>query len=341
MSSAKISVVIPAYNRQELIGPTLESLLNQTVPALEIIVVDDGSTDDTVGVAESYGDPVRVIRQENKGPGAARNNGLGQSRGEFIHFFDSDDIAVANKQQVQLEALESHSADIAYAPWVKGAFAGSSFTPANGAIQQNGLPEGDLVKALLCDWSIVPHACLFRRDIIERAGGFPEDLFVGEDQFMFLCCLLEGAKVVHTPGTIELYRIDNSDKITESSDGHIRRLVEWGRFLVKAEACCRKNDYTPTDWFYFQKRAFNAFTELGQYEFPGKVELLHNLSRLFSPGKSFWYKASNFTSQKKQGLEMRLTGNRGSRDLRVGNLTEAQIELIHQSGYTLPSRFLS
>ena len=88
-----ISVIIPAYNHEELLPQTLESLLRQTFPAEEIIVVDDGSTDRTADVAESFGEPIRVIRQENSGPAAARNRGFHESQGEFIHFFDSDDLA--------------------------------------------------------------------------------------------------------------------------------------------------------------------------------------------------------------------------------------------------------
>jgi glycosyltransferase involved in cell wall biosynthesis len=142
-----ISIIIPAYNRAGLIGETLRSLLNQTVPAKEIIVVDDGSTDGTAEAVErefsvfreqfsashkpssvfsvpSVVNPsLRVIRQQNAGPGAARNRGLAEATGEFIHFFDSDDIASPNKHEVQLHALLETGADIAYGPWVKGRFA--------------------------------------------------------------------------------------------------------------------------------------------------------------------------------------------------------------------------
>src|SRR5665213_1424356 len=114
-----ISVIIPAYNREQLIGETLRSLLNQTLPADEIIVVDDGSTDGTSIAAYAAfeerksanvkGNKVpefRVIKQENKGPAAARNAGFLASKGEFLHFFDSDDIALPNKHEVQWRALQ-------------------------------------------------------------------------------------------------------------------------------------------------------------------------------------------------------------------------------------------
>jgi GT2 family glycosyltransferase len=360
---ANISVIIPAYNRANLIGQTLKSFLNQTLSAKEIVVVDDGSTDGTAEVVERIaediedrrlkignserqgagsGEPgaldsrrsiasvapatlaikatagrlpretqcagvldlpqIRVIRQANAGPGAARNRGLAESTGEFIHFFDSDDIAAPNKHEVQLKALLETGADIAYGAWVKGRFAppmadsgslrteegleekaeklksetlknvsteeskfadlpvsesltGSSsipsaspatrhqlpatihsgFTPEGPVLQARGLPEGDLVRALLTNWSVVPHACLFRRSILEKTGGFPEDIWVGEDQLLFLRCLMAGAKVVHTPGTMVFYRLGDAGKLTESKEGQRRRVVDWGRFLLKAK----------------------------------------------------------------------------------------------------------
>jgi GT2 family glycosyltransferase len=98
---------------------------------------------------------------------------------------------------------------------------------------------------LLSCWSFVPHSSLFRRSIVEKAGGFPEDLFVGEDQYMFLACLLAGARVVHTPGTIEFYRRGDDGKITECKEWAGRRMREWARFLIKAREACLKKGIEP------------------------------------------------------------------------------------------------
>ncbi|MGB8354525.1 MAG: glycosyltransferase family A protein [Chthoniobacteraceae bacterium] len=90
MSNPPVSIIIPTHNRERLLPAAIESALSQDYPQKEIIVVDDGSTDGTPAVCARY--PVRCIRQENRGGGAARNAGVLHSRGELIHFLDDDDI---------------------------------------------------------------------------------------------------------------------------------------------------------------------------------------------------------------------------------------------------------
>lgn len=320
-----ISVIIPCYNRETLLAQTLRSLLSQTVEAVEIIVVDDGSTDGSANVAESFGSPVRVIRQANAGPAAARNRGFRESTGEFLHFFDSDDVALPNKHEVQLQAIQESGGDIAYGPWVKGCINSSGFTPENQVLQQRGLPEGDLIKALLTDWSIVPHACLFRRSMVERIGGFPEELYVAEDQLMFLRCLLAGAKVVHSPGTLELYRTNDAGKITASHDSaKARHHREWARFLIKARDECHAQGIDAASWFGFRRRAWKAERDLG---FSALVdeELIQQLRTIHSvTWPPSMYSALSAMQRKWEGLKARVTGARGHRSFRMGKITAEQ-----------------
>lgn len=343
---AMLSVIIPAFNREHLIGETLRSLFMQTRPADEIIVVDDGSTDDTAEVARQtfenwlpatgYRLPeFKVIRQANAGPATARNTGFRASHGEFIHFFDSDDLAGPSKHEVQLAALETTGADIAYGPWLKGRFAGKTFKPSNHVFQQDGLPpEPDLVKALLTNWSVVPHAALFRRTIVEQAGGFPEDLFLGEDQFMFLSCLLAGARVVHTPGTIEFYREGDSGKITESKNGEARRSHEWARFLIKAREVCSK-DIEPLRWFGYRRRLWEAKQDLVTAKCQDRT-LMNQLENMAPSGIAAAVCHSHRQLERwRGGLQQRLTGGRAGSAFRPGRLTPVQVEQLNLLGYQL------
>jgi glycosyltransferase involved in cell wall biosynthesis len=361
MINGAISVIIPAYNRAGLIGETLRSLLNQTLPAAEIIVVDDGSTDGTaetflemlkLGNAEklkiSGGKPwpeFKVIRQANAGPGAARNRGFAESKGEFIHFFDSDDIAAPNKHEVQVHALQESGADIAYGPWVKGyikerggwrvergargegerdpeehAERHYSFEPEGHVLQQKELPKGDLIEELLTRWSIVPQACMFRRSIVEKSGGFPDDMFVAEDQLMFLRCLLARARVVHTPQTLAFYRLGDAGKLTESAEGYRRRITDWAVFLERSRSECEARAIIPDKWIGFRMRLRTAQRE--RAALPESCQTMPLFVGDFAFGaiaalQKWW-----------GGLKVRLTGNRQNVSFHCGRITREQLELF-------------
>ncbi|MCA8998470.1 MAG: glycosyltransferase family 2 protein [Planctomycetaceae bacterium] len=107
MNSPKISVVIPAYNAEATVAKTLESVMAQSLPAHEVIVVDDGSRDNTSDVVEKFAPQVRLIRQENAGPSAARNHGIREATGDWIALLDADDTWWPEK----LEKQAAHLAD--------------------------------------------------------------------------------------------------------------------------------------------------------------------------------------------------------------------------------------
>ena len=104
--SITVSAVIPAYNAGKYVGRAIESVLAQTHKADEIIVVNDGSSDDTAEVVERFGGAVRFIRQENAGASVARNTGIEAATSEWIAFLDADDEWLPNKLKLQTEHLE-------------------------------------------------------------------------------------------------------------------------------------------------------------------------------------------------------------------------------------------
>ena len=98
-----VSVIIPTYNRAEIIEEAVDSVLAQDYKDFELIVVDDGSTDNTSEVLATYGDDIRVLYQENKGVSAARNRGISEAAGKLIAFLDSDDLWMPQKLTTQVE----------------------------------------------------------------------------------------------------------------------------------------------------------------------------------------------------------------------------------------------
>ncbi len=108
LSLFSVSVIIPAYNRDVLLADAIDSVLQQCHHPLEIIVVDDGSTDNTAAVASRYGEAVRYVYQPNAGPAAARNQGIRIAQGDVIGFLDSDDVWVPDTLSPQLAYLAEH-----------------------------------------------------------------------------------------------------------------------------------------------------------------------------------------------------------------------------------------
>lgn len=103
-----VSVVVTFYNQAEFVASALDGVLAQTYHAFEVIVVDDGSTDDTLQACTAYGDRITLIHQENAGPSGARNSGLRRTRGSLVTFLDGDDIWAPEKLEVQVELARSH-----------------------------------------------------------------------------------------------------------------------------------------------------------------------------------------------------------------------------------------
>jgi glycosyltransferase involved in cell wall biosynthesis len=107
-NAIRVSVVIPTYNRAHYLPEALASVLNQTLPVFEIIVVDDGSSDGTTELMAGYGDKVRYLQQKNSGPSAARNFAMREARGNWIAFLDSDDLWVPEKNQLMTDFVRQH-----------------------------------------------------------------------------------------------------------------------------------------------------------------------------------------------------------------------------------------
>jgi glycosyltransferase involved in cell wall biosynthesis len=260
---SRITTVIPAYNREHLIGETLRSVLSQTRAANEIIVVDDGSTDGTAEAVKQFGKDVRLIRQLNQGAGAARNRGLAEATGEFIHFMDSDDLSSLNTYECQLDAIRKSGADVAYGPWVKTRFENENCTTQPVVLQQKPLPSCvPLNEWVLRGWVTVFQPCLFRRSILEKAGSYREDLKPSEDTEYLYRIGSVGAKLIHTPDTLVVYRVHPEGQIS-SVNTHARQ-SDWLRLLSVLESHCRQDkSVTPYTRRLFDIRKIASLRAIG------------------------------------------------------------------------------
>jgi len=227
-----VSVIIATYNRAPLVGRTIENMLAQTLRPREIIVVDDGSTDDTAEVLSGYGDPVRFIRQPNRGPAAARNAGLAMATGRFIQFMDDDDLVSLNKLQVQAEAIEQTGADMAYGPWVPLEMEGDTVTQYGHVLQGGAVPHRlPLYEWHLRGWALILQSCLFTRAFLARAGALREDLIMTEDTEFLNRIFLAGPKAAYTRECLVFYRHHGRHKLTEGGTSHAQKMVNWAQAL--------------------------------------------------------------------------------------------------------------
>ena len=174
MIGGLVSTVIPVYNRATMLREAVDSVLAQTWRPIEIIIVDDGSTDDTPAVeaelCQRHPDTVQAIRQANAGPGVARQLGLESARGEFIQFLDSDDLLLPEKFALQIAGLRSDpDADIAYGK----AYVRNHGERLPGPAQRTGECLRTLFPALLQEPIWPTMTPLYRHAALTRVGAWP------------------------------------------------------------------------------------------------------------------------------------------------------------------------
>jgi len=197
-----ISCIVPVYNGAAFLAEAIDSILGQTHRPLEIIIVDDGSTDGTAGVIAGYGDRVIVLRQDNAGPGAARNRGLEAARGDYLAFLDADDLWAPQKLALQLEQFD-RSPELDYCLTHVEHFLAAELTAmpgyALGPRLERPMP-GYLLQTLMA-----------RRSLFERIGRFDTSRTTGEDTDWFMRAADSGAATKVLPDVLVRRRIHKAN----------------------------------------------------------------------------------------------------------------------------------
>ncbi len=200
--NALVSVIIPVYNGERYLAEAIGSAQAQTYRPIEIIVVDDGSTDGTAEVVKPFIPSVHYVYQENGGTGAARNRGIEAAQGDFFAFLDADDLWQPDKLSLQMAAFAADpQADILF-----------------GHLQQFFSPDVDesLKEKIACDTAIVPgylpSAMVVRRDSFFRVGRYETHWKIGQDVSWVMRAMEQGLKMVMIPEVVFRRRIHASNK---------------------------------------------------------------------------------------------------------------------------------
>ncbi|WP_263792006.1 glycosyltransferase family 2 protein [Salinibacter sp.] len=217
-----VSILIPVYNAEDWLAETLECALEQTWPNKEIIVVDDGSSDDSLEIARQFEGPnVAVIRQENQGACAARNRALHEAEGDYIQYLDADDLMDRDKIEVQMRSLaEQPSGTVAAARWCRFyEQVGDGPHPPVPDHWEHEDPFDWVVEAQAGRAMMPTLGWLMPRSVIEDAGPWKEDLLINQDGEYFARVLLNAERIAFCPDVNVYYRsgIDTSVSSRRSS----------------------------------------------------------------------------------------------------------------------------
>jgi glycosyltransferase involved in cell wall biosynthesis len=261
-----VSVIIPTYNRAWILKEAIDSVLAQDFADYELIVVDDGSTDNTPDMLAAYGRDIRVLRQSNKGVSAARNRGIKASSGGLIAFLDSDDLWLPQKLSRQVDFFATHfQAMICQSEeqWIRN---GARVNPKNRHHKFSGMIFERSLELCL----VSPSAVMLRRSLFDTVGIFDENLPACEDYDLWLrvSCrypvyLIDAALIVKRGGHddqlsraagLDKFRIHALHKIIESNLLSLSQRKDAIRVLrekcaIYANGCRKRGRNSEADYY--------------------------------------------------------------------------------------------
>lgn len=254
-----VSVIIPTYNRADLCARAIRSALSQTYAPIEVIVIDDGSTDGTdEAITREFGNAITLLRQANSGVSTARNAGMARARGEYLAFLDSDDLWDKQKLAQQVEWLERHP--------------DFGMVLCNLAVQDHDgshvriidrrprLPrDGEILSDVVRNPSLVPSTVMIRREVYEQLGGFDPGLRTAED-LDFHLRVAARFKIGLLPDALAIIRKADLDGLSElpcTTRDHVRVV---SRFVRNCGDLMTTED---AHMVMFQLLIYNAWSAAG------------------------------------------------------------------------------
>lgn len=234
----RVSVVVPCFNAEKYLGETLESALGQTYRDVEVIVVDDSSTDGSWDVLGSFGQRVRRERQEHGGAARALNRGLALATGEYVLFLGADDLLAPDTIAAQERTLASAPPrSIAAVPWQRLLRVGDEWRPSPPDVRE--APGGDPLAGWLVRIYHPTNALLWPTDLVRELGGWDEELTKNLDGDLAMRAFVAGARLVRSAAAPVSYRHYGSASTSVASGASERDVRSCMRVLDKISAALR------------------------------------------------------------------------------------------------------
>lgn len=216
-ATPRVSVIVPAYNQAAYLAEALQSVLAQSYQNYEIIVVDDGSTDETPAIAQSFGSAIHYIRQENQGLAGARNTGIRQARGEYVALLDSDDRWLPDFLQTMMRLVdEQPSATVYYGGWRYMDIHGHDLPQASS---QKVIPPAEMYAAMLKSNFLNCCTIVMHRANVMDAGLFDPLFRRLQDRELWVRLLRQGHTFIGSPACLVRYRVHSESLSTNGSGG--------------------------------------------------------------------------------------------------------------------------
>jgi glycosyltransferase involved in cell wall biosynthesis len=252
----RVSIIIPCYNNEAYIRESIDSALCQTYPNIEVIVIDDGSTDGSYEVMKSYQSQIKMLQQKNAGPSAARNTGILNSGGDYLLFLDGDDIlmpeAVESKMKIMLSDESIGIVSGAFYAFDETGVLPGLWSSEHLAKQKNPFIQFVLTPSLHC-------GPLYRKSVFADCGLYDPSLESSEDLDMMLRCLVK-YKMGFDEKPLSLYRRFNEN--TRSRDILRCYKAHTKIFLKNSTIAPKKFQYYLYSQFNLSKYAYLAYTQI-------------------------------------------------------------------------------
>jgi glycosyltransferase involved in cell wall biosynthesis len=242
-----VSILIPVYNTQRYVAEAIESALNQSYKNIEIIIVDDGSTDNSWKIIESYklkySNIIKTFKQGNKGACSARNKAFELSSGKYIQYLDADDLLSPEKINASIKLLkqEGNEECVVLCKWLR-------FYYSITDVKKNSLPifrsydnpTSLLLEMLKGGGFITPNAWLAPRKIIDLADSWDEDLDINQDGEFFSRVIMNSSRIIYSENGIAYYRSGNKNSLSNANsglrskaEGYLKSYMKYERNLLE------------------------------------------------------------------------------------------------------------